>query len=72
MPGRLNTFAPYVVIAIPLMLKTFLHSYRIRLKQFRKVHNIIAILIIGMLALNVIFTFDTFTFSFSFKCATAI
>ncbi|MCG3705628.1 glycosyltransferase family 39 protein [Aliarcobacter butzleri] len=53
----IEDFAPYVVIAIPLMLKTFLHSYRIRLEQFRKVHKIMAIIIIGMLALNVIFTF---------------
>lgn len=53
----IEDFAPYVVITIPLMLKTFLHSYRIRLKEFRKVHNIMAILIIGMLGLNVIFTF---------------
>lgn len=53
----IEDFAPYVVISIPLMLKTFLHSYRSRLKEFRKVHNIMAILIIAMLGLNVVFTF---------------
>ena len=53
----IEDFAPFVVISIPLMLKTFLHSYRVRLKEFRKIYNILAILIIGMLSLNVIFTF---------------
>lgn len=53
----IEDFAPYVVISTPLMLKTFLQSYRVRLKEFRKVHNIAAILIITMLSLNVIFTF---------------
>ena len=53
----IEDLAPFVVISIPLMLKTFLHSYRVRLKEFRKIYNILAILIIGMLSLNVIFTF---------------
>jgi 4-amino-4-deoxy-L-arabinose transferase-like glycosyltransferase len=53
----IEDFAPFVVISIPLMLKTFLHSYRVRLKEFRKIYNILAILIVGMLSLNVIFTF---------------
>ncbi len=53
----IEDFAPFVVISIPLMLKTFLHSYRVRLKEFRKIYNILAILIIGMLSINVILTF---------------
>lgn len=53
----IEDFAPYVVISIPLMLKTFLHSYRVRLKEFRKFYNILAITIIGMLLLNVVVTF---------------
>ena len=53
----IEDFAPYVVITIPLMLKTFLHSYRVRLNEFRKTYNILALLIIGMLSLNIILTF---------------
>ena len=39
------------------MLKIFLHSYRIRLKEFRKTYNILAVSIILMLGINVILTF---------------
>lgn len=53
----IEDFAPYVVISLPLMIKTFLHSYRVRLKEFRKFYNILAITIVGMLLLNVIVTF---------------
>lgn len=53
----IEDFAPYVVISIPLMLKIFLHSYRIRLKEFRKTYNILAVSIILMLGINVILTF---------------
>lgn len=53
----IEDFAPYVVISIPLMLKTFLHSYRVRLREFRKTYNLLAILIIFMLTLNVVLTF---------------
>jgi hypothetical protein len=53
----IEDFAPYVVISLPFMLKTFFHAYRVRLKEFRRSYNIIAILIITMLSLNVILTF---------------
>jgi 4-amino-4-deoxy-L-arabinose transferase-like glycosyltransferase len=53
----IEDFAPYVVISIPLMIKTFLHSYRVRLREFRKIYNILAISIILMLTINVILTF---------------
>ncbi|MDZ7817902.1 MAG: hypothetical protein U5K55_04440 [Aliarcobacter sp.] len=53
----IEDFAPYVVISLPFMLKTFFHSYRVRLKEFRLNYNILAILIIIMLSINVIFTF---------------
>lgn len=53
----IEDFAPYVVISLPFMLKTFFHSYRVRLKEFRQNYNIIAVLIIIMLSINVIFTF---------------
>lgn len=53
----IEDFASFVVIAIPLMLKTFLNAYRVRLKEFRKSYNIMAILIIVMLFINVFVTF---------------
>lgn len=53
----IEDFAPYVVISLPFMIKMFLHSYRIRLKEFRRNYDIIAISIIVILAINVIITF---------------
>ena len=47
-------FAPYVVIAVPLMVKTFLHSYRIRLKEFRFKHKVFANIMLTILVLNTI------------------
>ena len=53
----IEDFGPYVVISLPFMLKTFFHSYRVRLKEFRQTHNIIAVLIVSMLVINVFLTF---------------
>ena len=52
----IEDFAPYVVISLPLMLKIFFHSYRVRLKEFRKKHNIGVALVLLMLFTNVFFT----------------
>jgi 4-amino-4-deoxy-L-arabinose transferase-like glycosyltransferase len=52
----IEDFAPYVVISIPLMIKTFLHSYRVRLKEFRKTYNILAIITILLLLINTVVT----------------
>ena len=53
----IEDFAPYVVISLPFMLKIFFHSYRVRLKEFRKKHNIVVVLVLFMLFTNVLFTF---------------
>lgn len=53
----IEDFAPYVVIAIPSMVKMFLHSYRVRLKEFRRNYSIMAFTIVIMLGINVVFTF---------------
>lgn len=53
----IEDFAPYVVISLPYMLKTFFHAYRIRLKEFRTNYNILAFLVVLMLSINVILTF---------------
>jgi hypothetical protein len=48
----ISDFAPFVVIAVPLMVKLFLHSYRIRLRDFRKKHIIFARVMLLVLILN--------------------
>ena len=53
----IEDFAPFVVISLPFMLKTFFHSYRVRLKEFRINYNILVILVVLMLSINVILTF---------------
>ena len=47
-------FAPFVVISIPLMVKLFLHSFRVRLKIFRKNHYIFAKVMLSVLIINLI------------------
>jgi len=37
----IDDFAPFVVIAIPLMVRLFIHSLRVRLKQFRAMQYLI-------------------------------
>ena len=48
----IEDFAPFVVIAIPIMVRLFLHSLRVRLKQFRRIHYIISSAVISILVLN--------------------
>ncbi|QOG12060.1 hypothetical protein [Arcobacter sp. FWKO B] len=45
-------FAPFVVVAIPMMVKLFMHSYRVRLKQFRTKHKIGVNIVLLVLVLN--------------------
>ncbi len=39
----IEDFAPFVVIAIPLMVKVFLKSYRVRVNENKKIHKIVFI-----------------------------
>ena len=48
----LEDFAPFVVISIPLLIKRFYSSYRIRLKQFRKGYKTVGFLIISLILIN--------------------
>jgi hypothetical protein len=48
----IDNFAPFVVIAIPMMVKLFMHSFRIRLPQFRKKHYIFALVSVFVLIIN--------------------
>ena len=45
-------FAPYLMIALPLAAQTFTHSYRVRLKMFRKRYKTIFVLSFVLLILN--------------------
>lgn len=45
-------FAPFIVIAIPVMMKLFMHSVRVRLSEFRRIHYNFAILTLIVLGLN--------------------
>lgn len=48
----LEDFAPFVVLAIPLMVKVFFNSYRVRLPAFRKLHKATFTVVIVSLVLN--------------------
>lgn len=50
----IEDFAPFVVVTIPVMMKLFFHSLRVRLKEFRKKHYVLAYSAILILVLNVL------------------
>jgi len=49
---HIEDFAPFVVIAIPLMVKLFSHSLNVRLKEFRKWHYNMVRFSMGVLVLS--------------------
>lgn len=53
----LEDFAPFVVLAIPLMVKVFLNSYRVRLPIFRKWHRFLFGVVIFSLMINTAVSF---------------
>lgn len=53
----IEDFAPFVVIAIPVMIKTLMHSIRVRLKEFRKGYYTLSWTILIVLVLNFCFFF---------------
>jgi hypothetical protein len=48
----IEDFAPYVIVAIPLMVGLFFRSYRVRLPRFRKGYRAAAALVFAVLVLN--------------------
>ncbi len=48
----IQDFAPYVVVAVPLMVRLFFQTYRVRLPQFRRRYLYLAGVVLGVLALN--------------------
>jgi len=53
----LEDFAAFVVIAIPLVVKVFFNSYRVRLPQHRKYHNMAFGVVLIFLTLNLIISY---------------
>jgi hypothetical protein len=53
----LEDFAAFVVIAIPLIVKVFFNSYRVRLPQHRKYHNMAFGVVFTFLILNLIVSY---------------
>lgn len=53
---ELENFLPFCVVSVPLIIKIFFHSYRIRLKRFRKFHKIIFLLSTLFLFFNYLLT----------------
>lgn len=49
---HLEQFAPYLIVALPLMAKVFIHSYRVRLKMFRKKYRLVFIITLVFLLIN--------------------
>jgi len=54
---QLEDFAPFVTLAIPLMVKVFFNSYRVRLPEFRKWHKSISFFVLLFLVINTLFIF---------------
>ena len=48
----LENFVPFVVIAIPLGVKVFLNSYRVRLPKHRRYHNLLLFIVLFFLVVN--------------------
>ncbi len=53
---NIEDYAPYVVIFLPYMVRTFLHTIRVRLPQFRNKHYLISSLVLIVLFINLFFT----------------
>lgn len=45
-------FAPYVILALPLIAQTFEHSYRVRLNIFRKKYKVVFVVTLTLLLIN--------------------
>ncbi len=48
----LEDFAPYLILALPLVAQTFYHSYRVRLKIFRTKYKAVFVISLVLLILN--------------------
>jgi len=53
----IEDFAPYVIVAIPLMVQLFFRSFRVRLPQFRTRYLYAVVLVYAVLVLNTLILF---------------
>lgn len=53
----LEDFAPFVVLSVPLMVKVFFNSYRVRLPAFRKLHTLFFAIVLIALFANTLLSF---------------
>lgn len=51
---KLEELAPYILVATPIMVKTFISSYRIRLREFRRGYRILLSIGVGFLLVSTI------------------
>jgi len=49
---QIEHFAPYLIILLPLMVKQFMHSYRIRIRSLRKNYKILFVIALTFLLIN--------------------
>ena len=64
----ISDFAPFIVVAIPIMVKLYMHSIRVRLKEFRQRHYIIASIALFLLVINfLVFVFNKYLYLFISK-----
>ncbi|MDF1879930.1 glycosyltransferase family 39 protein [Sulfurimonas sp. MAG313] len=54
---KLEELAPYIIISTPIMVKTFLSSYRIRLREFRRGYRILLLIGISVLIISTLSIF---------------
>lgn len=62
---EVQSFAPYLLIALPLAAQTFLHTYRVRLREFRKRYRFLfysAFILLLVNALTVFFNHYLYRF----------
>ncbi len=51
---KLEELAPYILVTTPIMVKTFISSYRIRLREFRKKYRVVLMIGMSFLVLSTI------------------
>lgn len=54
---EVEDFAPYLIVATPVMIKQFLSSYRVRIEPFKRFYRNLAILLLSTLLLSSILIF---------------
>jgi hypothetical protein len=54
---EIEVFSPYLIVALPLAAQSFVSSYRVRVKEFRKKYKLVFILALLLLLLNSVVVF---------------